>query len=244
VASARDVAQILTNLVMNALAHAPRGTEVTLSADASDTVVTVEVEDDGPGIDLSRATSVFEGDSRREGGAGVGLRHARGVARTAGGDLILVPSNQGACFRLRWPRVDVPGRAPMSAARVSVLAGRRVLILEDDADVVTLLETALGARGAEVSVARSRAELESAAKAEYDAALIDLSPIASDVGGAIASLRGGSPDVKLVFISGSAAGIPAPLLLPAGGGPDVRWVRKPFEIAEVVAALLEPKKDP
>jgi hypothetical protein len=65
-------------------------------------------------------------------------------------------------------------------------------------------------------------------------ALVDLSPIAEDVRGAIAALRRGSPHLALVFITGSAVGLPEGLDLEGA-----IWVRKPFEIAEVIAALAE-----
>jgi CheY-like chemotaxis protein len=237
IGAAGDVSQILTNLLLNALAYAPRGTEVRVRVAQSSAEVTVDVEDDGPGIDPARVASIFHGDSTREGGAGVGLRHARAVARGAAGDLALVPSakGRGACFRLSWRRAggSVPP-APMSSPRPQLLAGTRILVLEDDADVATLLETALSARGALVTLAKSADELSVAAKSRHDAALLDLSPIAHDIDGAIAVLRAGSPDVKLVVISGSAVGIPAAL-----ASARVRWVRKPFEVSEVVAALVE-----
>jgi CheY-like chemotaxis protein len=109
-----------------------------------------------------------------------------------------------------------------------------VLIVEDDADVATLLEGALGARGAEVVVARTAGELAQHAGEGHDAALVDLSPIAQDVRGAVDVLRKGSPEVALVFISGSAVGLPEEL-----AAERIRWIRKPFEVSEVVSALLE-----
>jgi CheY-like chemotaxis protein len=105
--------------------------------------------------------------------------------------------------------------------------------------VTLLLGTALGARGAIVTVARDRAELTRAlAAGQHDAALIDLSPIASDVRGAVDALRKSSPTAALVFISGSSVGLPD-----AFAGEGVVWVRKPFEVAEIVAAVLQARAD-
>jgi CheY-like chemotaxis protein len=240
VAGATSVSHILTNLVLNALAHAPRGSSITVDASVANGRFVVDVGDAGPGVDAARAESIFDGDSTRPGGAGVGLRHARSVARAAGGNLELATEGvvSGARFRLTWPRAggSVPP-PPMSAPRQRLLVGKRVLILEDDSDVATLLETALGARGAKVTVATTADELALAAVNRHDAALIDLSPIADDVQGAIDRVRAGSPDAEVVLISGSAVGIPDAL---AEG--RVRWVRKPFEVGEVVAALTDPKK--
>lgn len=231
---AADVAQVLTNLLLNALAWAPPHSRVTIEAraDASGTVILVH--DQGPGVESGHASRIFDGTSTRVGGAGVGLRHARAIARAAGGDLELASPglSEGATFRMRWPRAEPPP-PPMSSPRAAVLAGTRILVVEDDADVAALLESALGARGAQVVVARSAAELAEHAAEEHDAALVDLSPIAHDVRGALEVLRRGSPDAVLVFISGSAVGLPLELQ-----GQSIRWVRKPFEVGEIVNALV------
>jgi CheY-like chemotaxis protein len=234
---AADASQVLTNILMNALAWAPPDSRVTIELDASPTGVQVTVRDEGPGVAPGQKDRIFEGASNREGGAGVGLKHARAVARAAGGDLDLVSDkgSSGACFRVRWPRSEPPiANAPVSTPRVAVLAGIRVLVVEDDVGVAMLLESALGARGATVVVARTAAELAERAGERHDAALIDLSPIAHDVAGAVDLLRQGSPSVAIVFISGSSARLPDEM-----EEEGVRWVRKPFEIGEIVAALTE-----
>jgi len=110
--------------------------------------------------------------------------------------------------------------------------------VEDDVDVATLLESALGARGAHVVVARTAQQLVELAGDDHDAALVDLSPIAGNVRGAMDALRKGSPNAVLVFISGSATGMP-----PGLDTERIRWVRKPFEVSEIVAALLGTRSD-
>jgi CheY-like chemotaxis protein len=239
---AADLSQVLTNVVLNALAWAPPASSVTLDTTAELAGMAIVVEDEGPGVASAQASRIFDGTSTRKGGAGVGLKHARAIARAAGGELELVAgaAAPGARFRVRWPRAELPP-PPLSAPRAAVLAGTRVLVVEDDVDVATLLESALGARGAHVVVARNAKELAVRALEEHDAALVDLSPIAADVRGAVEALRRGSPDLVLVFISGSANGLPDGLQ-----GEAVRWVRKPFEVSEVVAAIVgsAPKSEP
>jgi CheY-like chemotaxis protein/anti-sigma regulatory factor (Ser/Thr protein kinase) len=234
-----DVSHVLTNLVLNALAHAPAGTDVRVTLESAPLGVHVDVEDDGPGVPAPRHRTIFEGDTTRPGGAGVGLPHARALARSAGGDLALVPTPAGAFFRLTWPRVGVAASVPPPGARARTLEGMRVLVVEDDADVTILLETALGARGASVTIARDSEDLRRALElGVYDAALVDLSPIATDVGGAMAAVCASSASITIVFITGSADTIPTSL--PPLHVGAVRWVRKPFEVAEVVAALAPP----
>ncbi len=234
-----DVRQIVTNLVLNALAQAPRGSEVTLHVTVEAIRLTLDVQDQGPGIPEARRATLFDGRSTRAGGAGIGLRHAKALARAAGGDLELLSSAQGARFRLTWPRWGLPSAPPSSAASLPVLQGTRVLVVEDDEHVALLLETALGARGALVRIARDAVQFDVEVQAsEYDVALVDLSPIAMDAKGAIDRLRVQSPKIALVFISGSAAGLPDELL-----AENVRWVRKPFEVPELVAAVLAAREE-
>ncbi len=235
--AAGDVSQIVTNLVMNALAYAPADTEVTISAaSTTDRAAVIDVTDQGTGVAPARRDSIFEGDTKREGGAGVGLRHARALARAIGGDVELIADPEGARFRVTWPRIDALPKPPQSVARIRVLEGTRVLIIEDDGDVTDLLEASLGARGAEVTVVRSHAELAGALTKPHDAALVDLSPIAGDVRGAFDTLRMFAPNARLVVITGSVEGLPAEI-----SGEGIRLVRKPFEVSEIVAALVEPR---
>lgn len=240
------VRQILTNLLLNALAVSPPGALVRLEAAASarGSEVTFAVIDAGPGIAPERRGSIFEaGVSTRPGGAGIGLRHAAGLARAEGGRLALGPSDHGARFELTWPLLaaDPPEPTPIPrssptpspARRSQLLAGRRVLLVEDDDAVVDLLDTALAARGAEVVCVRHVRELEHALESGgFDAALFDLSPIVDDVYGAVARVRRSSGDLRVVMISGTAVALPA---LPAGW--IAAWVRKPFEVGEIVHAI-------
>lgn len=94
----------LLNLVENALAFAPR-VEVVIRHD--DHHVHLQVRDNGPGIDSDTATRIFEPFfTTRDDGNGLGLSMARAVARAHGGDLLLAPARQGACFVLTLPRAE------------------------------------------------------------------------------------------------------------------------------------------
>jgi CheY-like chemotaxis protein len=244
-AGAVDVSQVVTNLVMNAIAYAPKGTAVDVAVGEEGDRVQVTVTDHGPGVPDKSRDAIFEGESTRPGGTGVGLRHSRALARAWGGDVVLLPPEEGkgASFRVTWPRADamIP-RPPTSSARVRGLTGVRVLLIEDDIAVTQLLETALEGRGADVTIAATSAELATAlasADAPFDAALMDLSPIAADPAAAIASLRKGSPNIELVLITGSADRLPDAVATEA-----MKLVRKPFELGEVLAVLSSLTKKP
>ncbi len=234
VAGALDLSQVVTNLVLNAFAFAPLGTSVEVTVVADDERCTMLVIDEGPGVAPERRDDIFHGDSLRPGGTGVGLRHSRALARAWGGDVeLVVHEGRGARFCVTWPRVDAVPRPPMSTSRVASLSGMRLLVVEDDLAVTQLLETALEARGADVTVATTAEELTSALLGgPYDAALIDLSPIAADAAGAIKRLRARHPNARVILITGNADALPVTL-----ADETVELVRKPFEMREVLAVL-------
>ncbi|WP_437713877.1 ATP-binding protein [Sorangium sp. So ce448] len=252
VSNGAAVVQILTNLLLNAVALSPRGSSVRVDARLEGAAVVIGVADQGPGVPPSRrATLLSSGVSTRPGGAGIGLRHSAALASAAGGALALVPSEEGARFELRWPIEDTPpAEAPPGEAGAkekppvprtmtppqqhgTILDGVRILVVEDDDAVVDLLDTALTARGASIVSVQSAVELPGAlASGPFQAALLDISPIQQDVLGTVSAVRRANPDVRLVVMSGSAGADP----LPANSG--VSWVRKPFEIREIVEALV------
>jgi signal transduction histidine kinase len=116
VAAARDpLAQVLLNLLLNAIAHSPPGGRVTLSASPhGDERVEIRVRDMGGGVPAEERERVFEPFHSRGLGAGLGLAVVRriaheldwqiGVADAAGG---------GAAFYVR---------VPASAARAAASA--------------------------------------------------------------------------------------------------------------------------
>jgi two-component sensor histidine kinase len=238
VRDASALGHALTNLVLNAVAHSPEGGHVVVRVEPRGGAhVVLDVADEGPGVPEPVAARIFEGHSTRPGGAGVGLRHSRAVAERRGGSLDLVRRpGPGALFRLTWPRVDSAPRPSGTRGGVQ-LAGRSVLLVEDDRDVLALLEAALEARGARVRVVSVLGELEPALAIPYDGAVVDLSPLAEDLAGALARIARALPvGAPLVVATGNVDGLPADV---AHVGPLVQVVRKPFELVDVLAALAK-----
>ncbi len=227
--------QVLTNLLLNAIDFSPRGSTVSVSVREEGSSVIFAVSDEGPGIDPERvATLLTASASTRRGGAGVGLRHSAALSRTKGGSLSVARTSPGACFDLRWPIAELrTGTTPKRVKRPTVM-GARVLVVEDDAAVRSLVELALEARGAEPQVVASRTEFDAvlAQGGELDAALVDLSPLAADAASAFRALRARHPGIPVILISGVASGVPEELVSDVSA-----WVRKPFEMGEVLAVL-------
>jgi ActR/RegA family two-component response regulator len=226
--------QVLTNLLLNAIGMSPEGSTVDIQVSAAGDRALVSVADQGPGVDPQNRTTIFKGRlSLRPGGVGVGLRHARSLARSKGGSLDLGESERGARFDVRWPLAPERVHAAPVTATSAALDGLRILLVEDDDAVVGLLSTALSLRGAHVVAARNAGEMMATVAAQsFDAALVDLSPIASDIRGSLDAVRERNPGACLVVISGSAAEVPG-----LGVGSEWTWVRKPFEVGEILTVL-------
>lgn len=111
------LAQILSNLLDNARRHTPAGGSITieLRGDASGGAEVV-VTDTGPGVPDDERDRIFErlvrldaGRARDDlfhGGSGLGLPIARALARAHGGELVCLPHEGGAQFRLSLPAVS------------------------------------------------------------------------------------------------------------------------------------------
>jgi two-component system heavy metal sensor histidine kinase CusS len=102
--------QALSNLLDNALRHAPAGSEIELGVAADATAVRLSVSDAGPGVPEAERERIFDRfvqlDPARSGsGSGLGLAIARMIARAHAGDVTVATSERGgARFEIRVPR--------------------------------------------------------------------------------------------------------------------------------------------
>ena len=113
---ATKLEQILGNLLRNGVQL--RRKALRIRAELVDGIVTVEVEDDGPGIEPQERETVFRryarvgtGESGSESGHGLGLAGARVLARSLGGEVSVEDASKGgARFRLEIPVAFEGGR--------------------------------------------------------------------------------------------------------------------------------------
>lgn len=115
-------------------------------------------------------------------------------------------------------------------SHASPLAGRRVLVVEDDALISMLLEEMLVDMGADVAgVAATLPEALRLAETPADAAIVDVN--LSGVSSYPAAERLQARGVPLVFATGNERHAPPPVL---AGAPTLA---KPYDFAQVEAAL-------
>jgi len=101
--------QLVANLLDNAGRHSPAGGTVAARASATETGVTIDVSDDGPGIDPADRAQVFERfttSGTHDGGTGLGLAIARWVTTLHGGSIEVVDASDGCRIRAHFPEVE------------------------------------------------------------------------------------------------------------------------------------------
>ncbi|WP_420631986.1 sensor histidine kinase [Candidatus Leptofilum sp.] len=106
-ADADRAAQVLINLVGNAIRYTPEGGRVWLTAQANGRFAEICVQDNGVGIPADALPFLFErfyrvdqSRARTSGGTGIGLTISRHLVWAMGGELTAVSDglNQGSCF--------------------------------------------------------------------------------------------------------------------------------------------------
>jgi PAS domain S-box-containing protein len=164
------IRQIIANLVSNAIKFTERG-EVIVSGsivedNGDDVAVCFKVRDTGIGIPLTAQQRIFEAFSqaddsttRRFGGTGLGLSIVRQLVQMMGGTIGLTSDlGSGSTFWFTLPlqKEDDDSDAPTS--RSAALAGRHMLVVDDNTANREILGHQLRALGVTVSLANSARE--------------------------------------------------------------------------------------
>ncbi|HEY1791611.1 MAG TPA: chemotaxis protein CheB [Opitutaceae bacterium] len=245
--------QVIWNLVGNAVKFTPDGGTVSIrTAREGDTVV-IEVKDTGAGIDgaflphvFSRFGQASRGTRRSTSGLGLGLSIARTLVELHRGTIAAESqgAGRGATFTVRLPLPRLQPRATPSprppAALAGKLAGRRILLVENDANLRRGLTVVLEAAQMTVDAVDSAASaLETINRARPDF-------IVSDIG---LSTMDGYDFIKAVRAAERKRGekpVPA-LALTAFAGDQHRvralesgyqdWMAKPVEPGRILEAV-------
>jgi signal transduction histidine kinase len=121
-ASPEDIAIVLDNLLENALAYSPPGSEVGLQWGSDGTEAWIAVLDEGPGLEPGEEERVFERFARgstsrsRPHGTGLGLAIVAALARRWGGSAtIATRAEGGAIAEIRLPAARVESLATETA---------------------------------------------------------------------------------------------------------------------------------
>ena len=177
--------QVVANLLSNAAKFSPPGSDVLIRVRAGTTALRIEVQDSGSGIPEEFKAHIFSkfaqadaSATRRFEGTGLGLSIARKLTEAMGGSIGFNSIvDQGSVFYIELPRADA-APAMLRATQLSETAAYKVLFdladsgeigasalvprllyVEDDEDLISVIRAALAGR-VEVVPARSLREAE------------------------------------------------------------------------------------
>jgi len=181
------LAQVFSNLLINAAKYTDAGGSIELRATREGSAVVVAVRDNGIGISADMMPRLFTFFSRAhtalgrsEGGLGVGLALARGLASLHGGRIEARSDGpgRGSEFIVRLPvavaasevsQVEVSADGPATDARL------KILVVDDSRDAADTCATVLELSGHQVQTAYSgRRALELASTFRPHALLLDI----------------------------------------------------------------------
>jgi PAS domain S-box-containing protein len=213
------LAQVIGNLLQNAVKFTPRGgkTTVSLQADSARGQAILNVRDTGAGIEPEMLPRLFQAFAqadatldRSKGGLGLGLALVKGVVEMHGGSVSAASDGPGtgAAFTLTLP-LDVTAARTLPAwpGLRSAAAARRVLVIEDNEDAANSLREVLELGEHVVDVAYTGREgIEKAQAFHPDVVLCDIGLPGMD-GYEVARTMRADPElsrVALVAVSGYA----------------------------------------
>jgi PAS domain S-box-containing protein len=240
------IAQVLGNLLHNAVNFTPAGGTVTVTISARDGRAELAVRDDGVGMDPVQVEAMFEpfaqadqNLARTKGGLGLGLALVKGLVELHGGTVQARSGgiDRGAEFAVTLP-LSSTRAAAAGGADPATAHGRVVLVIEDNADAGQSLADLLELEGHRVHLAEDgRSGIDLAREVRPDVILCDIG--LPDLNGyeVARALRRDDAlrSVRLVAVSGYAR--PEDRRRAADAGFDAH-VAKPPVAEDLLSAIL------
>jgi signal transduction histidine kinase len=250
--------QIVGNLLSNAIKFTPPGGQVEVRLSQKNAETQISVADSGQGITAEFLPLVFDrfrqedgSISRRHGGLGLGLAIVRHLVELHAGSVEAYSAGegQGSKFVVKLPTHTVaanstpPGDIAPSAIPPTILAGVRVLVVDDDPGARELMANILLGYGGEVSLANGgHAALTKLFEHRPHVLIADLGMPGMDGYALIEQVRALDKDyggqTPAIAVTGYASAQDRLRALQAGYQNHVAKPVEPQELAIVIASLV------
>jgi len=249
--------QIVCNLLSNAIKFTPSGGKVDVCLASRNGEAEISVSDSGQGIKPEFLPLVFDrfrqedgSISRRHGGLGLGLAIVRHLVELHAGSVEAFSDGEGkgSRFVVRLPtrlaaaRTEAEDEVVSSPVTSSMLAGVRLLVVDDEPGARELIAKVLQGYGAEVCLAESgQAALTKLFEQRPHVLVADLAMPGMDGYALIEQVRALDPDfggrTPAIAVTGYASPLDRLRALQAGYQNHVAKPVEPQELAVVIASL-------
>lgn len=176
--------QVLGNLINNASKYSAPGAQIRLDAGRDGDTVSIRVRDEGIGIPAEAVGSIFDmftqvdrSLERPRSGLGIGLALVKTLVELHDGSVECHSEGpgRGSEFRVRLPLDREAATASPAVSPVTVLSGRRVLVVDDNTDAAITMGQLLENCGNQVRLAHDgQAAIKNAAAFEPELILMDI----------------------------------------------------------------------
>lgn len=206
--NASDLREVMTNILLNAIDAMPQGGTLSFRTQCQGDHVTLEVSDTGVGMSKEVSEKIFDPffTTKGIGNSGLGLSVSWSLLGRYGGDIqVKSKPGKGTTFIIKLIRAEAP-KAQLAAKSAEGTSSYRLLLVEDDPEILNILRDMLRLKGHRV-VATSDGEkaLEMIDTSDFDLVLTDLGmPVVS--GWEIAQrAKAKNPKTPVVMITGWGA---------------------------------------
>ncbi|MEK7381801.1 MAG: ATP-binding protein, partial [Elusimicrobiota bacterium] len=243
----QQIVQILVNLINNAcdamaeVVRYPEGKRLNIQTGTDGARAFIRVSDNGPGVSPEAAARLFQAffTTKEAGrGTGLGLSICRQIAREHGGDVLLENRpGQGCAFVLDLPSGSSAEFAQLDEIEEPVqypsVPGKRVLVIDDEADIAEVIARLLREDGDEVEVVHGGPEALKLLETQvFDLVISDMEMElvkGPDIFKWLAA-GGGSSSAKVLFVTGD---ILNPKVLDFLYKSKAAYLAKPFDIDDL-----------
>ena len=258
--------QVVWNLLANAIKFTPNRGRIDLRLERAGSHARLTVRDTGQGISPELLPHIFDRfrqdeRPRRNGGLGLGLAIVRHIVALHEGSVRAESDGEGRgatlVVEIPLPTDEVrPASKPAAAyrrlesppSRLINLAGRRILVVDDEPDARDLLAQILGQAGADVTVVASADEaLETLRRWRPDVLVSDIGMPGDDGYVLIRKVRalraeeGGQ--VRALALTAYARSEDRALALEAGFHTHIAKPVEPLELTALIAGLAPERRD-
>jgi len=238
--------QCVANLLTNAVKYTDVGGKISVELREEAGIAIIAVTDSGVGIPPDLLPKVFDlfvqserSLDRSQGGLGIGLSVVRQLIQMHGGSVRASSEGlgRGARFELRLQTIPAPHFVD-AASPVRQLAGKRILVVDDNVDAADSLAMVLNQRGHNAEAVFSpSAAIERAATLNPEIVLLDIGLPGMDGYEVAQRIRAAGGAARLVALTGY--GQPEDVRRARAAGFDAHLV-KPVDLENLMRSIAEP----